>query len=514
MASRLKIIGLAGVVVLLAARAIPAQQNGRSPALCSPFDMPETGIQGEIPSADQSSGRAAAGYNCGLALLGEAASSSTAVQGAGHCAYVRIGGGMTSGGAPLPNVQIKVIDLSDPTAPTEVRTLQTASGSETMRALVTGERALLVSGRSVFDIRDCENPVLKGEIEWPGIAPWPAGAYHDIRVSHDGKKVYAGLYAIEVDISDLEDPSTWRIKNHTCTLLAQESGSEPEQCEAAYEFNPDANYGHGHDDNANGTRLYVGTQQDIPLLRIIDLTANPVRIVGSIPESPGHSIDWFRIADGREFLLHANELDTGDTCTPHPRTSALGWAYEAFLTDITNDTAPTRASMVELAINKPEFCTTRQASASKPYVVYHKVDNPYNASFAMVSFGSAGLRVFDIRNPYAPKEVAYFNRGALAHAGVSHYDAARGLVLVPGNGLRVLEIEPQVYDALGLPHPTDPAYPRFVPEPNFALSLASGIALLLLQSFLFDPARRRARSCAAERAASSLRSSSADTPGS
>jgi len=272
-------------------------------------------------------------------------------------------------------------------------------------------------------------------------------------------------------------------------------------------------YSHGPDDNANGTRLYVGTQQDIPLLRIIDLTANPVRIVGSIPESPGHSIDWFRIADGRQFLLHANELDTGDTCTPHPRTSALGWAYEAFLTDITTENAPTRASMVELAINKPEHCAERQAG-NKPSIAYHSIDTPYNANFAMVSFGSAGLRVFDIRNPYEPKEVAYFNRGALAHAGVSHYDAARGLVLVPGNGLRVLEIEPQVYDALGLPHPTDPAYPRFVPEPDFGLSLVSGVALLLLQSFLFDPARPRARSRAEERAASSLRSSSADTPGS
>src|SRR5947208_2901602 len=38
--------------------------------LCGAKDLPETGIQGDVPIADQASGRAQKGYNCGLALVG------------------------------------------------------------------------------------------------------------------------------------------------------------------------------------------------------------------------------------------------------------------------------------------------------------------------------------------------------------------------------------------------------------------------------------------------------------
>jgi hypothetical protein len=105
----------------------------------------------------------------------------------------------------------------------------------------------------------------------------------------------------------------------------------------------------------------------------------------------------------------------------------------------------------------------------------------------MISFGAAGIRVFDIRDPYAPSEVAYYNKGSIAHDGVSYYDAARGLILIPAGGLKVLEIEPQVFTALGMPRPSDPAYPRYLPEPGFGLSLVSSVALLAML-------RRRPRS--------------------
>ena len=69
----------------------------------------------------------------------------------------------------------------------------------------------------------------------------------------------------------------------------------------------------------------------------------------------------------------------------------------------------------------------------------------------MVSFGEAGLRVFDIRNPNKPVEVAYFNHGQLVHTGIAHYDASRGLIYAPGSdGFKVLEIQPQVRERLGL----------------------------------------------------------------
>jgi hypothetical protein len=133
---------------------------------------------------------------------------------------------------------------------------------------------------------------------------------------------------------------------------------------------------------------------------------------------------------------------------------------------------------VKIAINEPENCAERQASGHAPWIAYHSIDSPYDPHFAMISFGTAGIRVFDIRDPYAPTEVAYYNKGTVTHDGVSYYDAARGLILIPSDGLKVLEIEPHVFDELGMPRPSDPAYPRFLPEPGLGVALVGGVAML------------------------------------
>ena len=86
-----------------------------------------------------------------------------------------------------------------------------------------------------------------------------------------------------------------------------------------------------------------------------------------------------------------------------------------------------------------------------PWIAYHLVDDPQNARFAMVNFGTAGLRVFDIRQPSRPKEVAYFNHGVPVHGGIGYFDAPRKRIYAADNdGLQVLELEPQVREHLGI----------------------------------------------------------------
>jgi hypothetical protein len=105
----------------------------------------------------------------------------------------------------------------------------------------------------------------------------------------------------------------------------------------------------------------------------------------------------------------------------------------------------------------------------------------------MLSMTSAGLRIWDIRDPAHPHEVAYWSSGqvrntqgcvSLGLAGgqcgidalhgtsiydpigaYSHYDAATGYIWVNtrAGGFWVLRLEPQVRAALGLP---DIAYPN------------------------------------------------------
>lgn len=477
----------------------PVATNNELPTTlgCGALDTPETGIQGDIPRADKESGRAELGYNCGLSTVHQL-DITGAVQGYDHCAYVR-----------TASDTIQVLDMSDPTRPVTVGTLSpgAASGlnqtSETIRVVTTEENPdappLLASGSSIYDISDCDQPVEKGKVAWPGFVPWPAGMSHDIRVGHAGDKVYSSVGVVVADISDLNNPDNWPVVNHTCDLaaqflsvhLVQQAGVD--LCDVMDDTAPQMS--HGPDDNATGTRLYVGNQgipatvgdasglldaggsaEDVgdTTLRIIDLTTTPPTIVAQ-GDGPGHSIDWFRTADGREYILHANEFVFVQqaSCAPHPRPNSLGWAFEAFITEVTGDTL-VRRSMLELDINKPENCAAKMESGQGTSIAYHSVDNPFNATFAMVSFGDgvipafdgspsgAGLRLFDIRNPSEPLEVAYFNAGPLEHAGASHYDHKRGLLYMPDmGGVRVLELQPQIIGYLGLPRPSDPAYPRY-----------------------------------------------------
>ncbi len=478
-------IGFASVIVLLVAgTAMPGQTapaTGISPALCGPGDNPEPGIQGEVPAGQT------ANYHCGLTQLGQLPRVGN-VQGAGQCAYVRTGS------------NVFVVDVSDPTNPVEVTSVPVLSGSETMRAVVTPERAVLVSGSSVYDISNCLNPVLKGQIQWPNLSlpGVPTRLLpHDIRVNRAGTKVYASFGVWEADITNLDDSTTWTVTDHRCELAAQQPGpwspAHLASLNAARSLCVDAtrpapfgaNYvlaasplqasllwpslSHSPDSNATDTRLYVGDQAGgtsalwapVARVRILDAAQSPPKILGAV-DGPGHGLDWFRIANGREFVLHSNEGGTagipgqapgGDTCQPHPRPFSLSWGFEVFVSEVTGDVG-TNVGMLKLAINEPEFCAVRQASGRDPWVSYHTVDNPLNAKFAAVSFGVAGLRVFDIRSPSNPnktREVAYFNHGSLVHAGVSHYDAARGLLYVPGaSGFKVLQIQPQVRAYLGL----------------------------------------------------------------
>ena len=174
---------------------------------------------------------------------------------------------------------------------------------------------------------------------------------------------------------------------------------------------------------------------------------------------PGHGLDWFR-SGSREYVIHSNESGTaaimgqpqmGDTSRPYPRPAELGWGFEAFISDITDPALTRNVSMARIAINDPEFCAIRKASGHDPYVAYHLIDDPMNAKFAAVNFGDAGLRIFDIRDPMKPTEVAYFNHGVAIHAGVGYYDAARRLIFFSdAGGFKVLQIEPQVRARLGL----------------------------------------------------------------
>ena len=180
---------------------------------CGANDLPEPGIQGDVPRPDQTSGRAQLGYNCGLALVGHTrldfdgrtptGNANTAF--AGHCAYV--GNNLTVAGLPSvgPGSGVAVVDVADSAHPKHVATLRhpgSVAVGETIHALTTPSgRSILVAGQygntilslpaelnpRPMDIYDVSDPDCS---KWKHMATyfWPDNI-HNLTISPDGRYV-------------------------------------------------------------------------------------------------------------------------------------------------------------------------------------------------------------------------------------------------------------------------------------------------------------------------------------
>lgn len=451
--------------VAVAAPAAKPDPQMRGP-LCGPDDRPETGIQGDVPLADQLSGRAGDGYNCGLSLVGynslDGRGANANMAWADDCAYVAGEG-------------IAVIDVSDPTAPVQVDTLHTPGAEdafETLHAVDAGDRSILVAGRyglyfdfqledsapvDVYNVSDCTEPKLLSTVRFPT-------SVHDVTLSADARTVWGTLPLQAFDITDPAEPQ------YLGNLEDQLRAQGVIQGEFAHEAWP----------STDGSRLYIGGQlpgdESSMIVDIEDWPARAPRLVSRF-DGPGHSI---RIAtiDGREHLLRSDESVvnlTANGCLPD--LTPVGGAAQAFLTDISDEATPVDRGTLALDINNPANCPYQLASGVNASSHYHDVDDPEDTTFAMVSMWNAGLRIFDIRDPDSPTEVAYFNPGQfdvplldasgapldpyLNLQGQRDLDQAWGHVrYVPETGhvwvatrtggFWVLELEPQVRDALDL----------------------------------------------------------------
>ena len=480
-----------------------APDDDRSPAWCGLKDTPETGIQGDVPLADQQSGRAQQGYNCGLAVVGYndlGGASGSDVTGIDHCAYVKSTGG------------IRVIDVSDPAAPVVVQTLPLTVTSENIYARKARDRSLLVAAGAataagqpvpayVWDVKDCTNPVLLGTVGFPGLSPGDPtvqSQIHNIELTPDGKKIYGSLPLQVADISNLADPSTWTVQQFQCELAAQAplgfSGILFSQARFATNHPQCANLlAHELEFNKSGTRMYIGGQmsgtsatQIDPLhrpwhtelqLRVVDITVWPPQIIGVTEPASGHGVRRATIG-GIPFLLNSNENVNPDFRTVngcHTDKDLIRGAAQAFLTDISDETAPQVVSELELAINKETNCGAQLASRVRSSIHYAELNDPDHTKFAMVSMGNAGLRIFDVRRPSTPREAAYWNPGMLLlPSGSAAFDAtswhpryvtlkapcgsssrkkcdASYILATSRLGFWVLELEPLIRLQLGLP---------------------------------------------------------------
>lgn len=407
-----------------AATATPVTAQQAEPAIvptpqseCGMGSNPETGMQGRVTQADHDNGLAAQGFTCNTQLVGSYAKAPIGTVGgfkvlryvdkAGReCAYydstLLFPTNVLDG-----DLGVVVLDMSDPTQPRKVNQLVTPAMLSPHESLVLSKEAGVLAavlgnpafGPGVIDVYDisenCQQPVFKTST--------PLGVFgHESGLSPDGKTFYAGSPGTEtifaVDISDPSNPKPlWngRYPSHGMTL------------------------------SPSGNRAYVASISGPGGVIILDVSEiqarkeNPqVREVSSITWSnvtiPQNAMPFTR--DGREYLLEIDEYSTNDSSG-----GGFGLAINGQLVgagriiDITDETAPTIVSNLRLQVHNPE---NRAAIANDPGAQnpaggyaghYCSIPDTKNPTIAACSMILSGLRIFDIRDPANPKEVAYFN---------------------------------------------------------------------------------------------------------
>jgi hypothetical protein len=381
---------------------------------CTSGDNIETGLQGQTTVAERMGGSAAKGLNCNLQLIGQSAG-----EGAYHaqtwiddCSYYS-----TANGATQRHPGVAVIDVSDPVNPKPTAYLNAASMLQTWESLkISTARKLLAAveseggsglnpGFAVYDVTDCKSPVLKASVNLP-IPPGTTIKGHAGAMAPDGRTYYGSTYPTSIYIVDIVDPTSPQLMLN---------------------WVPPDGIGASHDlsISKDGNRAYVmqpGTgpsgKNGIAILDVSDFNArkaNPqVRVVGThFWTDGGIAMTSEQIAiGGKAFLLVSDELQAGT------RTAACANGTPVFafgrLVDVTNEASPFTVSELKLEVDDPKNCA--KLANDPAYLTtgfgysshYCTADNREDTHLVACSRHEAGIRVFDVRDPAHPKEVAYY----------------------------------------------------------------------------------------------------------
>jgi len=425
----------------------PDARTAAKVASCASGDRPEPALQGQVPASVRATGFD--GYNCNLALEGQYAGIGGGVSYAsikddyGHfCAYYS-NGLSTDGGT-------NVVDITDPAKPVLTATLTTKAmlaPAETLR--VNARRQLLASVRTngvaqpggpevdIYDLSaDCRAPKLLASI---ALTPGEDGSIpeakplkgHDANFSPDGLTFYNGdphgrLYSA----IDLTDPSKPK-------LFAQIDMSK-----APLSSEPYNGTAHGLSVSEDGNRGYfvsggIPTAEQVmdPKAKMSDgiYVVDTSEVQARKPNAQMKIISYLAFKNGsaaqhtlsikiagKPYVVFVDEAGGGGI--PGFSGDSFKNACNAGLTpfpmgriiDISDEAKPKLVSTLALETHDVANCSkVLPDTVGEGAFVYGShicsVDNRENATALACAYWQSGIRVFDIRDPAAPKEIAYFN---------------------------------------------------------------------------------------------------------
>lgn len=440
-------------VLLLPACGGPNSPSGRE-AGAFDGDLPpaddrlETGLQGQVPRADQMSGYAGLGYRKGLRLVGQNTildrGANFSMAWLDDCAYVTTTSPLQifgPGSSPYvdptydPLNGMAVIDASDPRNPQLVRILKSPAMLAPHESLQANpERKIIVATRGggtafdVYEATDCRDPKLRASIDIgvgitpPALPPLPAGISaidqglafggHALCLSDDGRTAYATSSVqtnAVIDLDDLSHPTLYQLfapAAHDCGLSPD--GNRLYLAQFGF-ISLGLGLPNGPAVGQNGLGIY-----DVSALQSRTAPAAPLLIGpapplvgflgwtnlldGEAPNAGSHTARWFRNG-GRTYVYSSDEWPTAGFCP---------WSHSRII-DVTDEANPVKVSDIVLEVNQPANCLATELDVANYSAHYVGFDDVNHATTLFTTNYSAGLRVWDIRDPARPREIAYWH---------------------------------------------------------------------------------------------------------
>src|SRR5262249_28490113 len=87
------------------------------------------------------------------------------------------------------------------------------------------------------------------------------------------------------------------------------------------------------------------------------------------------------------------------------------------IVDIADEKHPKLVNTIRLQVNDPANCSTVLPEQNSGFALmysshYCTADDPHNTTAIACTWISSGVRVFDVRDPLHPREIAYYNSPA------------------------------------------------------------------------------------------------------
>jgi hypothetical protein len=413
-------------------------------ATCGADDHPETALQGQVPMTLRMNGFQ--GFNCNLKLLGQSRGDganwqTTEFRDEHHhvCAYH--GTAFTT--ANRTHEGVPVIDVTDPDSPTPTGYLTTTSMLDPWESLKVNERRQLLAADNghnggggpeidIYDVSDdCRTPQLLATVA-VGKQDGSTGLPHAV-IGHEGSWAPDGLTYYGGDLQhaqyyavDTADPTHPSLITAWVPGIANVHGmSISDDGNRGYfvslGFNAPADLTDPTKPATNGLLVY-------DLSEIQARMPNPqVHLISKLLWKDG-SVAQHTIPvkiDGHPYLIFVDEGGSGGISNAAQQQAACAAGFPPFpmarIIDMKDETKPKIVSRLALETHNPANC-----SKVLPDLVglsiftygshYCSVDNKHHATTLACGYFNSGIRVFDIRNPRRPKEIAYYNPAGVSTA--------------------------------------------------------------------------------------------------